>query len=824
LLQELLDFLNNAPIAMHWLSGTGHVLWANETEMKVLGYTADEYIGQPIMKFCPDEEELVLEIFKTLGSGNTIKDVPVRFRTKSGEIKHLLIDSNVNWNLDGSFKHTRCFIRDDTGRKVREARLEERHRSVVEMAKAKDRFMRKVFHEIKTPCHLLSSMLDGADEDEAAGAGASFLADARYQARALRDLVDDAVDAALFEDGRVPVLSPAAFSLHQRVNGLCRELEAEWGERSGPGVERTVAFGAASGAGAGRVARGTWASGADVSGQVPDMVEGDWRYLSRVLRHLLTNALKHTAGGRVSLGVAMELGRFKFTVTDTGPGVDADEVRSMFRRYWHLRPAAASGAGAGQGADGELEDLATDKDGLGLGLNVSFNVVQSMGGELDVESRPGAEETVFWFSVPLHVLPQQAPPSKPARAAVAATATAVGRAAMAAEPARAAAASASAGACGAAKAGAGISRAAGARDGRMQRDFDDLYSTASAWTDVSKSSEAGRHLTSLGGAGASGAGEALPPAGGLAAATARTPHCLVVEDNAICQRVAKKMLESLGCTVETACNGLEAVMRIKDAPWSFDFVLMDLRMPVMDGIDATVQIRKELRLLSLPVVALTAEVGAEVRELCGDARFDGFVAKPADRAVLRAELDRLVIKAGAGQCAGAAEAFAAAAATGLGLPGPQVQDQGEFDFLGAGGLSEVRVGCGLATACGLQASSATATLPPSKAAAEASGLREGLRVLAVDDNAICLKVVKRMLERLGCVVTLAKDGLEAVEAVRAAPGGFDFVLMDLRMPVMDGIDATARIRKELRLTALPIVAFSAEVRCGSAAVRACRRV
>ena len=49
------------------------------------------------------------------------------------------------------------------------------------------------------------------------------------------------------------------------------------------------------------------------------------------------------------------------------------------------------------------------------------------------------------------------------------------------------------------------------------------------------------------------------------------------------------MLESLGCTVEVAGNGLEAVMRIKDAPWTFDFVLMDLRMPIMDGIDATIQ-------------------------------------------------------------------------------------------------------------------------------------------------------------------------------------------------------------------------------------------
>ena len=119
---ELIDFFQNAPIAMHWLNGDGTVLWANQTELNVLGYTAEEYIGQPIMNFCPDEKELVLEIFKQLGSGNAIADVPVRFRTKDGKLVHLLIDSNVAYNKDGSFGHTRCFIRDDTARKIRDAR------------------------------------------------------------------------------------------------------------------------------------------------------------------------------------------------------------------------------------------------------------------------------------------------------------------------------------------------------------------------------------------------------------------------------------------------------------------------------------------------------------------------------------------------------------------------------------------------------------------------------------------------------------------------------------------------------------------------------
>jgi two-component system sensor histidine kinase VicK len=119
---DLIDFFQNAPIAMHWLNGEGIVLWANQTELNVLGYTAEEFIGKPIMNFCPDEKELVLELFLQLGSGNSIADVPIRFRNKDGRLVHFLVDSNVAYNKDGSFGHTRCFIRDDTARKIRDAR------------------------------------------------------------------------------------------------------------------------------------------------------------------------------------------------------------------------------------------------------------------------------------------------------------------------------------------------------------------------------------------------------------------------------------------------------------------------------------------------------------------------------------------------------------------------------------------------------------------------------------------------------------------------------------------------------------------------------
>jgi CheY-like chemotaxis protein len=81
----------------------------------------------------------------------------------------------------------------------------------------------------------------------------------------------------------------------------------------------------------------------------------------------------------------------------------------------------------------------------------------------------------------------------------------------------------------------------------------------------------------------------------------------------------------------------------------------------------------------------------------------------------------------------------------------------------------------------------------------------------VDDSQINLMVLERALLSLGVKVTLAKDGLQALQVLRDAPGGFDLVLMDVQMPVMDGLTATREIRQDKALAALPVIALTAGV-------------
>ena len=105
-------------------------------------------------------------------------------------------------------------------------------------------------------------------------------------------------------------------------------------------------------------------------------------------------------------------------------------------------------------------------------------------------------------------------------------------------------------------------------------------------------------------------------------------HALVVEDNPINQVVLKAQLEILGFTVEVADNGKEALDMIE--PDKFSIVFMDIQMPVMGGIECTENIRSSFhqQIREIPVIAVTANVTREYREMCEDVKMNGFVTKP----------------------------------------------------------------------------------------------------------------------------------------------------------------------------------------------------
>lgn len=119
--EQLTDFFENAAVGLHWVGPDGVILRANRTELELLGYTREEYVGRHIAEFHVDQP-VIEDILRCLKAGQQLHDYEARLRCKDGKIKHVLIDSNVLWE-DGEFIHTRCFTRDISGRKQAEASL-----------------------------------------------------------------------------------------------------------------------------------------------------------------------------------------------------------------------------------------------------------------------------------------------------------------------------------------------------------------------------------------------------------------------------------------------------------------------------------------------------------------------------------------------------------------------------------------------------------------------------------------------------------------------------------------------------------------------------
>ncbi len=120
---QLSDFFDNATVGLHWVGPDGIILRANQTELDLLGYSREEYVGQPISKFHADQS-VIGDILKRLTSGETIANVEAPLCCKDGSIRYVLISSNVLFR-NGKFIHSRCFTRDITDRKFAEEGLKE---------------------------------------------------------------------------------------------------------------------------------------------------------------------------------------------------------------------------------------------------------------------------------------------------------------------------------------------------------------------------------------------------------------------------------------------------------------------------------------------------------------------------------------------------------------------------------------------------------------------------------------------------------------------------------------------------------------------------
>ncbi len=621
-----------------WITNKeGHCSYISNQWVEFTGVALKDLLGLGWLKTIHGADHAgVSACWEAANATLTPFELEYRIRAKDGSYRWFVSRGRPIVEADGLLSHWIGTSTDIDDQKRSEERLEsavaERTLALAEArdraeyaAQAKSSFLAAMSHEIRTPMNgvigMTTLMLDTLLTSEQQ----CYVDTIRSSGQALLAIINDILDFSKIEAGKM-VLESIEFDLETVLE---ESLELVAASAAQKGIDLSL----------------------DVADQVPLSVFGDPGRLRQILLNLLSNGVKFTEWGSVSVAVSREAVRddvivLRIAVSDTGIGMTAEQQAGLFEAFMQADRSTTRRFG-----------------GTGLGLSIAKRLVEMMGGTIGVSSEIG-QGTTFWFnfcvkagtmapteslagkqvlliagdeSPASHVLVRRhleraglevfdihgrelaAHPADAPHSLVIVDATRIK------EPAEL-------------KLLWNQRRPILAIGSSADWDASQLPPEGARISYVSKPV---RCIPLLLAVDAVLRGEMDAGAGGRARRGKKLElsRVLVVEDNPVNQVVSRRMLSKLGCFVDVAANGREACAAMQDR--SYDLVFMDCQMPEMDGFEAARIIRsRELGNRRTPIVALTAGVLKEERDQCYAAGMDDFLSKPIDRNELEMTVEK----------------------------------------------------------------------------------------------------------------------------------------------------------------------------------------
>lgn len=632
----------------------GRCIYMNSEAEKLLGWTRDEFIGMPvhdtIHQQTPTGERLAAHecpiMLWVYANGEAHLDNQV-FVRKDGSVFPVAVSSKASYSGRGELEAIVVAFQDITQRKETEATLFEAKNAAEQAARVKGDFLANMSHEIRTPMNGIIGMTELALDTELTNEQREYLGLVKSSADSLLNIVNDILDFSKIESGKMDI-EFIEFSLEQLLNEITKSLAVRAHQKH---LELLL----------------------HVASDVPDRLLGDPGRLRQVIVNLVGNAIKFTETGEIEVAVHCleatqnEKVKLHFSVRDTGIGIPHDKFKTIFESFSQADTSTTRKYG-----------------GTGLGLTISAQLIKLMGGQLSVESEVGKGST-FQFILDMAVI------SANSHAQHQQTSRVSGISVLVADdnatnrkllheilcnwkmlPTMVASGT---------EALVELQRAA--ENGRpftlaildvQMPDMDgfelaericELPQHRAAILMMLTSERQRSHIARCRALGIASylmkpvsqcdlldatmaaLGEPLQQSVPLIthhSSLRKTPQklkLLLAEDNSVNQVLAIRLLGKLGHTVTLANNGIEAVQQWQSG--SFDAILMDVDMPIMNGYEATQHIREYEKTSGghIPIVAMTAHAMQGMREECLLHGMDSYLSKPINTEALLRELDVL---------------------------------------------------------------------------------------------------------------------------------------------------------------------------------------